>query len=385
MIVMSALYPSSVYTFSLQLLKLSDIDGNNWSITPHSSDSVSLESSQVILFMSTGLLSLFLTFVAFPLLAVFAFNSCCLKVPRKGLYVAYQSALISSSLISFTFMTFWMGMSVYYYLCDNVDDILFPSPFFSPMSMCLVFYGLTWMTSFAGGILFSKCKNIKIRMSPLQHIGSGFFSASVSAAVFHSFFLLLAIMIDPLTVISYLIVFLTTVMLIFITMNAIILQYAKNNFRGHFCLVVMMQMIIFILFIISTKSFGKLTLKEDDYVANKLYFAVVVVLSLCASTLSVSILAMVAAQDKGNGRAGERGFKANGSTRTDPEIPISKKDDQASEAGGAGEGRGLQVVQRKNRVADLAAVAGEMGFVVLIPSVVQAWQNRPRSTDTEDP
>ena len=55
------------------------------------------------------------------------------------------------------------------------------------------------------------------------------------------------------------------------------------------------------------------------------------------------------------------------------------------ERSGLGEGGGsgkMQLAARSTASpADLAAVAREMGFVVLIPGVVQAWQKRNKDDD----
>ena len=358
----------------------SGIDRDQWSIKPFS-DRVTLESSQVTLFMSTGLLSLFLTFLVVPLLAMLVHRTCCYKVSKPKLFIAYHSSLFTASLVAVTFTFYWIGISVFYFVCDTVDDILFPNRFFSPMSMCLIFYVLSGLTSFTGGVFFSKCNGLKVRLSPFERVGSGLLAASVTAAIFHSLFLLLALLEDPLTVMSYLVVFLTTVILIFIALYAIIVQYRKTRFYGHFCLVVMMQTIVFMLYIVSVNSFGKLTCDGEGYVATKSYLCIVIVLALVSFALSLSIALMVAGggRRQGGGTArretGERGH-----ADADPENPCSN--DSAASVEGGGGGGGREVVEGKSRVADITALAQEMGFVVLIPNVVQAWQRRRRNDDS---
>ena len=64
----------------------------------------------------------------------------------------------------------------------------------------------------------------------------------------------------------------------------------------------------------------------------------------------------------------------------DPENPCSN-DSAASVEGEMGGGRG-EVVEGERHVADLTALAQEMGFVVLITNIVQAWQRKKRSDDS---
>ena len=347
----------------LQLLMSSGIDANNWDIGPVS-NSVSMDTAQVTLFMSTALFSVFQTFITFPLISMIAMATCCYKVQTDKILVLSRSSFISTSLISVTLMTYWTGISAYYYTCDKAAKILFQSTLFSPFSMCLIFYMLSGLTSFTGGILFSRCVT-RLQYNSLDRIGLGFLSAFLTAAVYHSFFLLLALMEDFLTVFSYLVVFGTLVLMLFLGTTAIVIQYRKTLFRGYFLLVVMMQLIAFVLYVISAKAFGKLTLDTDSYVATKPYLSVVSVLSLLGVGFSVSILVMVANQGGGTPTQTKKKL-------SDPENPST------SSATHGGKQKDLQLVGRTQHrnMADLAAVAQEMGFIVLIPTVMQAWESR---------
>ena len=62
----------------------------------------------------------------------------------------------------------------------------------------------------------------------------------------------------------------------------------------------------------------------------------------------------------------------------DPENPCKDVQTDTATVGPVGGGV-VQVPQGTQRFTDLTTVAQEMGFVVLIPNVVQAWRKRPKT------
>ena len=319
--------------------------------------------------MSVGLLSLFLTFVFVPFFATLGYNAFCHTLSRDDCFIAYHSSLITAALIAQTFLFYWIGVLIFYYRYNTADDYLFPNKFFSPLFMCLIFYVLSAATSFIGGVIFFKYKNLKVRMNVCERLGSGFVCGTVTATIFHSFFLLLALLEDPLATLSYIVLLMTTFLLMFVSLFGIILQYRKSGFQGHFCLVVSLQMIVFSLYIISINSFRKLTC-EEPYVATLSYLFVVTVVSLSCVTLSVLMVRMVAGWGSRRGRNTRNGTRGRRATSVDAENP-------SNDNGGGGTAKmEVQLVRDRHQVADLTALAREMGVVVLIPNIVEAWQTR---------
>lgn len=352
------------------MFKTSDIDNHKWIIKPFKDD-ITVHSSRVILFMCVGLLSLFLTFLLVPFFATLGNHIFNHNLSRDDCFIAYHSSLITAALIAQTFLFYWIGVLIFYYRYNTADDYLFPNKFFSPLFMCLIFYVLSAVTSFIGGVIFFKYKNLKVRMNICERLGSGFMCGTVTAAIFHSFFLLLALLEDPLATLSYIVLLSTTFLLMFVSLFGIILQYRKSGFQGHFCLVVSLHMIVFSLYVISVNSFGKLTC-EEPYAVTSSYLFVVTVVSLSCVALNVLIVKLVAGRGSGRGRNTRNGTRGRRARSVDVENP--NNDD------GGGGGRGpkmeVQLVRDRHQVADLTALAREMGFVVLIPNVMEAWQTR---------
>ena len=170
----------------------------------------------------------------------------------------------------------------------------------------MIFYVLSGLTSFTGGIFFSKCNGLKVRLSPFERMGSGLLAASLTAAIFHSLFLLLALLEDPQTVMSYLGLFFNHCNTRF---HCSLCDNSAVRFYGHFCLLVMMQTFVLMrmLYMVSVNSFGKLTCDEEGYVATKSYLCIVIVLALVSFALSLSIALMVAGGGRRQGGVTTRG------------------------------------------------------------------------------
>ena len=361
---------------SLQLLHSSDIDRDKLTFT-ELNERTSVFSSHLNLFMSSGLLSLFFTFLLAHPLATVVYHTRCSKMPRRTRFTVYHSALITSILVSGSFLFYLCVNLAAYYCTDTVDDIMFTSTFFSPMTQFLIFYTLSGLTSFIGGVLVVKCTTVKASFNCCECLSTGILSCSVTATIFHSFFLLIGLFEDLLTVLSYLVCLSTVIVILFLSLFAAIEQFKKSRFNGHFPLVVMMEMIVSTMYIISVSSFRQLT-NGEDYIATKSFLCIVVVLSLVCISLSVSIIVMVA--NSGRRPRGAGGSRSGSQQlENDPESPnVSDNNEPVSSDGAVGGGE-VQVQQGTQRFVDLTTVAREMGFVVLIPDVVQAWRKRPKS------
>ena len=326
-----------------------------------------------MLFTVTGLFSMMQTFITIPLLTFIAAITCCktAKISNTARLVWTTSIYVLVILVSMTFVGYWIGMTIYHYRCDVAAKILFDNSFFSPFSMCLQFYMISGITSFFGGILFGLCV-AKTQQCWLHMIGVGFLAPFITATIYHSFFILPALAEDFLNVFSYLVVFMTAMLLLFFGIAASITQYLKSRFRGYFFLMSAVQAIGFFLYIASVKAFNKLTLDSDTFEASTAYLVIVAMASLLALACSVSIFATVSIQDnEEKSPEKERDFKSH-------LEPTSPGRDSAGN-------KVVEVVRRTkhSNMADLAAVAHELGYVVLIPTIVRAWEGRKGKEEEE--
>jgi hypothetical protein len=357
-----------IYSKAFQMvLMASDMDKDKMSLSPLVEET-SARSSLVHLFMSNGLLSLFLTFLLLPFVSVLLHRFLSRGLSGDSLHTADLSLLTTASLVAGSFILYWVFNLVSYYRhsSETVDDVLFPSPFFSPMTQCVIFYMLAGVTSFVGGMLFSRCLSGRGRVTCCQCLGKGLLSSCTTAGFFHAPFFLLALFQDPVTILSYLVSLFTTITLLYLSLFAVIQQYKKSRFQGNFILVVLMQMTLSSVYFVTFTSFRQITASDEPYIADGAYLCIVTLISAGCILLAVAIISMMAngGKKKTVGRRIEK----------DPENPKSAEKEGPPASGGE-----LQLAGGPGRVADLASLAQKMGFVVLIPDVVQAWQTRPGS------
>ena len=263
---------------------------------------------------------------------------------------------------------------IYYYchFSETVDGALFRDPFFSPMTQCMLFYTLAGLASFLGGVVFSGCrKSRKAHVTCCQVMGSGLLSSCTTAAFFHSFFIVLSLCEDPVSTLSNIITFFTVVVLLFLALFAILEQYRKSRFQGNFILVVMMQLTLSSIYNILIMSFRQITCEDEDgSIATGAYLCLVIVLSVACVLLAVAMITMMS---DGKNKKKCRNDPESGNTAQKVDSPVRDE--------GKASGK-VQLIQRgDNRATDLAAVAKEMGFIVLIPGVVQAWQGRNKKDE----
>ena len=306
---------SHAFTLSIQLLQKSQIDTSEWSIEEHVLPTT-LESSQVFLFMSAGLLAILGTFITFPFLVFAVVPWCCQKAANttcrgNQLRPYFASMSITSLLLLLTLVIYWIADAYIYYAEDVSAKILFPNKFLSPFTMNLIFYFLTGLTSFLGGMIFPKCSTSNItgrKLSVCDRLGCSLLSVVLSAGIYHSFFIILALYQDVVTVTAYLVVFGSLLGLLFLGNASVINQFARNGFKGFFPLVVVLELIIIVLYMVSVKSFRNLILGEA-YVATSAWLLIVVTLSVLALSFSISVFVLTlrrGTSDEG-GDSGGRG------------------------------------------------------------------------------
>ena len=105
---------------------------------------------------------------------------------------------------------------------------------------------------------------------------------------------------------------------------------------------------------------------DEPGFASGAFLCVITFISLASIMLAAAMMVMMA------NRGGMK--KRTRKTEKDPETAAQG----CSAPVGGGE---MQVTCRQQRSVDLASVASEMGFVVLIPDVVQSWEKMKANND----
>jgi len=322
--------------------------------------------------MATGLISIFSTFITVPFLSFIFFHACrcrCCKnvhiANQNGpLKVLLKSLYIVAALFDTVVIVYWSVMAFYYYQLDSIGRVLFPHALLSPFSVALIFYFLTILTTFFGGLCSSKCSNSSaLEQRYLDKIGFGFLSVSLSTGVFHSFYIVLAFIQDVVTVTSHFIVLGTILLLLFLSIASIGYQYQKTCLRGFCSLIVTLKVIIFALYIISVRAFGKLLL-VDDFTATNTWLVIVTLLSAFALSFSVSIFALII---KFPAAASER--QRDGTPRQLPSqnrrvtVDVERAENSCRE-----------LVPKKAALTK----SQQVELVMLLPAVVETWKKREK-------
>ena len=335
---------------------------HKWNIKEHET-LTALQTSEVFLFMSTGLLSVFVVFITAPFCILVVSSTCCCKRKQLQSHVnsrlkpCLSSLFIISALLFPTFLSYWIIVTVYYYTDDKIAQYLFYDQLLAPYSLHLIFYGLTGLVSFLGGFFFSKCQSGNAKMSCGQRVGFGLLSMSLSACVYHSFFVTLAFLQDVTMVTSCLVIFVTIIVLLFLGICSIVHQFGKTCLNGSTTLVVTLMIIIFTLYIISIKSFRVLVLEEDSYVATPTWLLMVCLLSVLALSFATSVFVLVLKQQP----------IASEENRRNPHPPGDV------ESG------------RPTAGSTTALVRLPKELVTMLPVVVNAWRTREKERKTQSP
>ena len=186
-------------------------------------------------------------------------------------------------------------------------------------------------------------------------------SVSLSTGVFQSFYFVLAFIQDAATVTAHLIVLTTILLLLFLGIASIGYQYQKTRLRGFFLLVVTLKFIIFALYFISVKAFGKLLL-ADCFTATNTWLIIVTLLSAFAISFSLSIFALIAKQPAA---ASER-------QTSQPPPQIRRVDVERA----AAENSCRELVPK---TAAALTKSQQVELVMLLPAVVETWKKREKT------
>ena len=349
----------------MQILDKAGIDSKSkWTIQQYN-QMVTLHSSQVFLFMATGLIAVFSTFITVPFIFLVLIQTCqCCKKINTDQNPHLKAAIVVSlctvaAMLDLTIVIYWGVMACYYYRFDDISKVLFPDALLSPFSVALIFYSLTALTTFMGGVCFSKCSlSNHSKCSLLLKVGLGLASVTLSAGVFHSFYLVLAFVQDIVTVTGYLIVFSTMLLLLFLGVASIAYQYQKTQLKGFFALVIALKFIIFAIYLISVHAFKKLLL-ENHFTATKSWLVIVTLLSVSALSFSISIFALLIKQPNA---AKER--QKDGNT--------SGSDNRRAADAESGRNTCKELVPKKLALTQ----SQEIELVMLLPAVVETWNRR---------
>ncbi len=354
---------------TLQVLPGSQSDNTDQWIVEQLDACTTLQSSEVFLFMSMGLLSIFMVFITLPF-AIVTGNSCqCCKKRNQKLQVElYLKALsLISGVLFCAFLIYWVLFSVYYYTGDTTAKVLFPGLVLVPFSINLIFYTLSGTVSFIGGLFFSKCSMVgteALRLSRCHRLGFGLLSLTLSASVYHFLFVVLALLQDAVTVTSFLVIFGTVLLLLFLSICSVIHQYRKTQFRASFGLVLTLKIIIFVLYIISVKAFGSVLLEEDSYTATPAWLLVVTLLSVSVLSFASSVFILI--PKKPPQADDEEGRHPPTSSNAGHPLALDL------ESGG---------VRNQPGLAPLTSALAKLpkDWALVIPTVVSAWRTRERA------
>ena len=234
------------------------------------------------------------------------------------------------------------------------------------MTQCMIFYMLAGLAGFLGGMLFSQWTTTSATLTCCQVLGKGLLTACTTAIFFHSFFLILALFQYPIAVLTNVVEFIAAVVLLFLALCAILEQFRKSRFHGNFSLVALMQMTHLSIYCIVVVSFQDTLDGDEPGFASGAFLCVITFISLASIMLAAAMIVMMANRGGMNKRTRK--------TEKDPETA-------AQECSAPVGGEEMQVTRRLQRSVDLASVASEMGFVVLIPDVVQSWEKMKANND----
>ena len=313
--------------------------------------------------MSTGLLAVLGTFITSPFLLFALVPWCCqrsAKTAGSKWRPYFWSLFIVSFFILLTLATVWTVDIYIYYAEDVSSKILFPNDFLSPFTINLIFYLLTGLTSFSGGVFFPKCSSPSAsgqKLSLCDRLGFGLLSAVFSAGIYHSFFIILALYHDVVTVTAYLVVFGSLLTLLFLGNVSVINQYTRNGFRGFFILIVVLELIILVLYTISVKTFRNLIL-GNSYMATFAWLLMVITLSVLALSFSISVFVLILRQG------------------TSERSHIGRYDEQEVEMGAK---ESQQLVARRN----FATESPEVQLAMMLQAVVGAWKKSKKKDQNE--
>ncbi len=332
----------------------------------------SLQSSEVFLFMSTGLLSIFIVFITLPFTVVsFSSLRCCKKRKSKIDSELYLKALsLISGILIGAFLMYWVWVGFYYYAEDNIADRLFPGLAIVPFSISLTFYTLSGVVSFIGGTFFYKCSMLGVDMSKSSlccRLKTGLLSLTLSASIYHFLFVVIALLQDAVAVTSHLVVFGTVLMLLFLGICSIIRQYRKTQFKAAFGLVLTLKIIIFVLYIVLVKAFGSVLLEKDSYTVTSTWLLVVTLLSLAVVSFAASVFFLILKQVPQPEEETPPPTSSSGTTPPthDPELGVARNQVGLTPQTGA------------------LALKLPQDLLLVIPSVLNTWRMREGASQGE--
>ena len=208
------------------------------------------------------------------------------------LNVLMLAAFASSVLLLLLYLfSFAFNSALFYMGTSLIDNILFSDKLFSPYTVNMVFLVLTMLVSFVGGACFvPKGTTFALR----ERIGLASLYTLLSVAIYHLLFVIVAMFVDFVTVLTSLVVLATMFLLLLLSFASVIQQFRNvKGFSGFLFLVAVLDAIIMSLYGILLTSVS-LLITQDTCAYDKQSFTIVMVVSVMAISFCFSIFVLIA-------------------------------------------------------------------------------------------
>ena len=276
----------------------SGLDSAEWSVTTLESTKTLSTASAVILFTCNGLQSLFFAFITIPCL-----SAACFRIKKVTFGRAIPPTCIctcteitSTPLIAVTItylmvdLSYWILQGWRFCSEDSIANLLYSDRLFSPYPIHNLFYGLTAIMAFiCGSALVPPSRDsTPSKGSRLFHrLGYPCIFVMLAISQYHTIFVVLAMISDPLAMLSNLVILVTSCVFLLSAAISVRQQYQKSKLNGFLALVLTLQMIIILLYYGLLLTVYPLT--TDVRVASTHWLGIVTVLSIFTVSFSCSI------------------------------------------------------------------------------------------------
>ena len=261
----------------------------------------SLESTEtlstaavVLLFTCNGLQSLLLTFITIPCVAII----CKRLRPQSTLAASavihlFFTPFIMVSAVYVTMFLFYWGLLCWrYYSEDSLIDSLYPNKIFSPFTLHILFYGLTAIMALLGGSSLTRRTSPKSKMTIFHRIGCGCVCVMLSTSLYHSIFVVLAMVNDPIAMLSKLVILITLFVVFLFGSLSLRQQHQKSRSKGFLMLIFVLESIILLIYYVMLQTVYPLV-SEVGAISSNSWFGIVVFLSILATSFTCSIAYLI--------------------------------------------------------------------------------------------
>ena len=246
----------------------------------------------MLLFTCNGLQSLLLTFITVPCVAII-----CTRLRPQSTRAAsavihlFFTPLIVVSAVYVTMLLFYWGLLCWrYYSEDSLIDSLYPDKIFSPFTLHILFYGLTAIMSFLGGSTLTRRTTPKSKMTIFHRIGCGCVCVMLSTSLYHTIFVVLAMVNDPIAMLSKLVILITLFVVFLFGSLSLHQQYHKSKSKGFLLLIFVLETIILLLYYVMLQT---VYLLVPEISSSRSCLFVTVFLSVLTASFSCSIAYLI--------------------------------------------------------------------------------------------